>query len=93
MSTVKPTEPADQAAVQDFTQCPFWGQGGQFVFDPATGLRTRVGEPGADSAGAGSEPALVDQASAGLEPAPTETPIAGLESITTNIIKKEKARG
>lgn len=89
MSTVKPAEPADQ----DFTQCPFWGQGGQYVFDPATGLRTRVGKPEPDSVGAGSKPALVDQLGAGLEPAPTGTPGTGLEPASTNnIIKKEKAR-
>ncbi len=26
----------------DFTSCPDWGKGGQFVIDPATGLRVRV---------------------------------------------------
>lgn len=26
----------------DFTSCPEWGKGGQFVVDPKTGLRVRV---------------------------------------------------
>lgn len=27
---------------QDFTTCPYWGQGGRYVVDPATGQRTLV---------------------------------------------------
>lgn len=26
----------------DLTACPYWGQGGQYVLDPATGQRVRV---------------------------------------------------
>lgn len=31
----------------DLTTCPHWGQGGQYVFDPITGHRTRVDLPDA----------------------------------------------
>lgn len=38
----------------DLTACPYWGQGGQYVLDPATGQRVRVEvaeeSPPADSA-------------------------------------------
>jgi len=33
-------------ALQDFTSCPDWGKGGEFVFDPVTKTRTRVGPDG-----------------------------------------------
>lgn len=36
---------AGTPATLDITQCPDWGQGGQFVMDPVTGMRTRLGEP------------------------------------------------
>ena len=26
----------------DFSNCPFWGQGGRYIADPVTGVRTRV---------------------------------------------------
>jgi hypothetical protein len=31
----------------DFTQCAHWGQGGRFIYDPETGLRTPVVEDAA----------------------------------------------
>jgi hypothetical protein len=27
-------------SLQDFTNCQYWGMGGRYVVDPATGLRT-----------------------------------------------------
>jgi hypothetical protein len=30
-------------SLQDHTQCPHWGQGGQYIADPVTGERTRLG--------------------------------------------------
>ncbi len=45
---------AAPAALQAFTSCPEWGIGGQFVYDPATGQRTRVDAvpaPGAEATG------------------------------------------
>lgn len=30
-------------SAQDKNQCPHWGQGGQYVADPVTGQRTRLG--------------------------------------------------
>jgi hypothetical protein len=38
------------ATAQDFTDCPFWGQGGSFVVDPATGKRMPVDEAAASGA-------------------------------------------
>ncbi|MDQ2822964.1 MAG: hypothetical protein M3Y65_21725 [Pseudomonadota bacterium] len=35
-------EPAAPDALQAFTNCPEWGVGGQFIYDPATKQRTRV---------------------------------------------------
>ncbi|MFZ6747426.1 hypothetical protein [Undibacterium sp. Ren11W] len=41
------------------TACPYWGKGGQYVLDPATGQRVRVEvaeeSPPADGAEQGSE--------------------------------------
>lgn len=39
MSDTRTTAPA---AALDFTQCPNWGQGGSFVYDPVTRQRTRA---------------------------------------------------
>lgn len=49
--TTENTEVAAAApsALQDFTSCPEWGKGGQFVYDPATKTRTRV-DPQPDDA-------------------------------------------
>lgn len=66
-------------ALQDFINCPDWGKGGQFVYDPATGKRTRI-EP---EAAATEE---VPQAPAGAAPqdaSPAET---------TTTVRKERTR-
>lgn len=43
MSTDKTTvQAAAPNALQDFTDCPQWGQGGQFMYDPETQKRTRI---------------------------------------------------
>lgn len=34
-------EPGAEAAL-DFTNCPHWGAGGRYIYDPATKTRTRV---------------------------------------------------
>lgn len=44
MSNENITPAAVPNALQDFTKCPEWGSGGQFIYDPATGQRTRVGD-------------------------------------------------
>lgn len=54
----------------DFTNCPEWGVGGQFTYDPATGLRTRVVPPAENETAVPDAPAVeapVDQ------PAPVTT--------------------
>lgn len=28
----------------DLTQCPNWGQGGRYTYDPATGIRTPIAD-------------------------------------------------
>lgn len=38
MADPKPAAPE----VPDFTQCPDWGKGGRYLYDPATGSRTPV---------------------------------------------------
>lgn len=38
MSKATPTNPPPK----ELTDCPQWGEGGQYVVDPATGLRTLV---------------------------------------------------
>lgn len=65
-------------ALQDFINCPDWGKGGSFIYDPVTKTRTRV-EP--------EVPAAEDQAPAApaqLEAAPTAD--------TPTTIKKERTR-
>ena len=37
-----------EPATPDFTACPYWGQGGRYVVDPATGQRIPVTEGSAD---------------------------------------------
>lgn len=72
MNTVK--------SAPNFTACEHWGKGGQYVFDTATGLRTRVGAPAA-LAELAAEPALA-------------APVADnqvAEQVTDN--KKGKQRG
>ena len=32
----------EKAAAPDFTDCPYWGVGGRYVVDPATGRRVPV---------------------------------------------------
>ena len=79
MNTDK-TSPAATAPAQDFTACPHWGQGGSYVVDPATGLRTRVGD----------EPAQTGEAAAAVVP---ETSPAVIADSMAPIKSKEKARG
>lgn len=55
-------------ALQDFTSCPDWGKGGQFIYDPATKTRTRV-EPEA----AAPEAAVQAPAEQAQDTAPAET--------------------
>ncbi|MBC7859194.1 MAG: hypothetical protein H7Z39_10545 [Burkholderiaceae bacterium] len=83
------TEKKAPRAKQDFTQCPDWGQGGKFIFDPATGQRTRVGESAVPAAEAapGEAQALLAQADAGA--AGVDQPVIA-ENATP---RKEKARG
>lgn len=35
-------KPAPTPAAPDFTQCPDWGKGGRYIYDPVTGVRTPV---------------------------------------------------
>lgn len=81
MSNATKTVPVAPAAAQDFTQCPDWGQGGQFVFDQATGQRTRVGGPVAEPADA---PAQADDDA-------DQAAVAGADTINTPV--KGKQRG
>ena len=47
----------EQQERPDFTACPMWGQGGRYLYDPATGHRTRLAdEPVALPEDAASEP-------------------------------------
>jgi hypothetical protein len=62
---------------QDFTQCPDWGKGGSYVYDPVTQTRTRV--PDEDNA----------QSEAIPEAAPAPAEDVAAESTP---VKKEKAR-
>lgn len=47
---------ADPDVPADFTACPYWGQGGRYVVDPATGLRTPVNEAPAAALPASAAP-------------------------------------
>jgi hypothetical protein len=71
------------ATVQDFTQCPNWGQGGQYVVDPGTGQRVLQGQPPA-APGALAFPLAVEQ---------SEQPAAPVASDIVTTSKKEKTRG
>jgi len=51
-------------APQDFTNCPEWGKGGQFVYDPVTRTRTRVDSQPADIADTANGSAALDGAQA-----------------------------
>lgn len=72
-------------SLQAFTNCEEWGKGGSFVYDPLTGLRTRVvsvDEPSAEPsapviAAQVAEPVLLIEQSTAVEAASS---------------KKEKAR-
>ena len=35
---------SDPQEPPDFTSCPDWGKGGRYLYDPATGKRTRIEE-------------------------------------------------
>jgi hypothetical protein len=64
-------------SVQDHTQCPHWGQGGQYVADPVTGQRTRLGAlpdaPGAYTKNDAQVPgaAAIQTATAAADPGAT----------------------
>lgn len=77
MKTEIQTAAAAPDALQDFTGCAQWGQGGQFIFDPATGQRTRVGQTPA----AGSDGAM------------RAASVATVPAIPITPPKKEKPRG
>lgn len=69
-----------------FEQCPDWGKGGQYIYDPETNTRTRVGaavEAPAEVAADLTAPSLGDDSAAQAE--------ASVASTTPP--KKEKARG
>jgi hypothetical protein len=57
-------------APQDFTNCPDWGKGGQFVYDTATKTRTRVDSQPGDIADTANVSADLDVAQA---PSTTQT--------------------
>lgn len=44
------SKPDPAPAAPDFTQCPDWGKGGRYIYDPATGTRTPVMDEPAESA-------------------------------------------
>jgi hypothetical protein len=71
-------------ALQDFTNCPEWGKGGQFAYDPITKTRTRIDT---DPAPAG-EPAVAIQGDVGSTEAAEAAPVA----TTTTTVKKGAAR-
>lgn len=54
-------------ALQDFTNCPEWGRGGQFIYDPATQTRTRI-----DATLAAAEPAVATATAEASAPAVTD---------------------
>lgn len=66
---------------------PHWGQGGQYVIDPANGLRARLGPPAAASGAYVSSPAKPDAASNAPE-AEATTPAAAVDSVVipTNLV-------
>lgn len=87
MSTAK-NEPSEK---QDFTQCPDWGKGGKFIFDPTTNQRTRVD----DSEGQSADPApTYAQTLPGRADAATGAGSAD-QTVTAETAqpKKEKTRG
>lgn len=73
--SINETKPAP-----DFTNCPYWGQGGRYIGDPVTGLRVRVDDAPA-----------VDAPADDIE----KTPVAGdtLTADTTATIVKGKRNG
>jgi hypothetical protein len=87
VNTATKTDPAATPAPLDFTKCPDWGKGGQYIYDPATGLRTRlapaeepVGQPAQTGAGAGQAVA------------PGEDTVTDVAVHTHTQLKKEKQR-
>jgi hypothetical protein len=65
-------------ALLDFINCPDWGKGGSYIYDPATKIRIRV-----ESEDPATE-AQAQAASAQLEAAPTAD--------TPTTVKKERTR-
>ena len=59
---------------------PHWGQGGQYVIDPATGQRTRLGPPSAAAGTYASGLAKADTASSAPQ-AETTTPAAAADAV------------
>lgn len=67
------------AALQAFTDCPQWGSGGRFIYDPVTKTRTRLDE----------EPAAADAAIA-TDAVPGAAAAVSVETAAQS--KKERAR-
>lgn len=55
--------PAPKSTDHDLTQCPNWGQGGRYTYDPATGIRTPIVD---------EEPTPPAEPEAGEQPAPVK---------------------
>lgn len=44
MSKKQPPPSSAATPAPDYSSCPYWGRGGRYVYDPATGTRTPVVE-------------------------------------------------
>ncbi|MDD5176754.1 MAG: hypothetical protein PHQ05_10070 [Sterolibacterium sp.] len=56
-------------AAPNFTDCPFWGQGGQYIYDPVTKTRTKVSPTVAPADGIEKTPVAGDTLPADQTPA------------------------
>ena len=84
MSNQTETENGVPEGMPTFENCPDWGKGGQFIYDPITQTRTRV-MPALEQV---TEPDV-----AGLTPTVIEEPSAAqAEAAPTTAQKKDKNR-
>lgn len=84
--TTENTEVAAVApnALQDFTSCPHWGKGGQFIYDPVTKTRTPIDLPATESA--------VDAAAEIVDAPAAQAPQDDAQAATPSTTKKERPR-